>query len=213
MSDAQTTTDAPGETLLNGDTTDDTNGAPQAEATDSAETLLGNDHAGKEPAEEQAKEGSAGDDKPVEYEAFEVPDGVEMAPETLEGVKALATEMKLTQEQAQQVVNLGTDMFQKWEASLAEANTAQIAEWTKQSREHPEFGGAQFDQNLSKANQTLGKFATPELKTFLRETGLANHPEMVGLFVRLHDQVGQDGVVSGDPAPATKSRAEIMYGN
>jgi hypothetical protein len=150
-------------------------------------------------------------DEPIEY-TFELPEGVSMADETLEGLKSLAGDLKLDQEGADKVKDLGVEMLKKWETAQSEALEAMRTEWADAAKSDKEIGGAKFDENLAGAKAAMDKFATPELTAFLNESGLGNHPEMIRLFWKLNTQISDDALVSGNPAPQPKTRAEVLFG-
>lgn len=151
-------------------------------------------------------------DEPIEY-TFELPEGVSMADETLEGLKSLAGDLKLDQESADKVKDLGVEMLKKWETAQSEALEAMRTEWADAAKSDKEIGGAKFDENIAGAKAAMDKFATPELTAFLNESGLGNHPEMIRLFWKLNNQISDDALVSGNPAPQPKTRAEILFGS
>lgn len=177
--------------------------------TEAKEEVKADEAKTEDKAEDSEK---AADDKPVEY-TFELPDGVEMAPETLEELKGVAGELKLDQEGAQKLASLGAGMFQKWETAQADAIKAVKAEWADATKADKEIGGADFDKNLGVAKSALEKFGTPELKSFLDETGLGNHPEINRLFWKVGNQISDDTLVAGQPAPtANLTREQRLYG-
>ena len=188
--------------------------ATATEETAPAETKAEDEVKAKEAeTETKAEDGdTAADDKPVEY-TFELPDGVEMAPETLEGLKGIAGELKLDQDGGQKLASFGAEMFQKWETAQAEGIETVKSEWAEATKADKEIGGANFDKNLGVAKSALEKFGTPELKSFLDETGLGYHPEINRLFWKMGNQISDDTLVAGDPAPTARlTRAERLYG-
>lgn len=188
--------------------------ATATEETAPAETKAEDEVKAKEAeTETKAEDGdTAADDEPIEYN-FKLPDGVEMAPETLEGLKGIAGELKLDQDGGQKLASFGAEMFQKWETAQAEGIEAVKAEWSEATKADKEIGGANFDKNLGIAKSALEKFGTPELKAFLNETGLGNHPEINRLFWKMGNQISDDTLVAGDPAPTAQlTRAERLYG-
>lgn len=150
-------------------------------------------------------------DGPIEY-TFELPEGISMADETLEGLKSLAGDLKLDQAGADKVKDLGVEMLKKWETANTEALETMKSDWADSAKADEEIGGAKFDENLAGARSAMEKFATPELKTFLNESGLGNHPEMIRLFWKLNAQISDDALVAGDAAPVPKTRAEVLFG-
>jgi len=150
-------------------------------------------------------------DGPIEYN-FELPEGVSMADETLEGLKSLASDLKLDQESADKVKDLGVEMLKKWETAQSDALETMRTEWAESAKADEEIGGVKFNENLAGAKAAMDKFATPELTALLNESGLGNHPEMIRLFWKLNNQISDDSLVAGSAAPVSRSRAEIMYG-
>lgn len=207
------------ETLMT-EAADTTESAVTSEVTETETDHVTTEAAKTEQAEDKAKAESEGgedkaaseaDDAPVEY-AFELPEGVEMAPETLEGLKGLAGDLKLDQESANKVLGLGVEMFKRWEAAQADGLAAMRSEWAESTKADPEIGGANLNENLAGAKAALKKFATPELVSLLDESGLGNHPEVVRLFWKLNNQISDDALVAGRSAPVgARSRAEILY--
>lgn len=163
-------------------------------------------------AEDGKDDSKADKPDPATFE-FKTPDDVEMAEETLTGVRDLSKELGLDQEQAQKVVDLGSQLSQRWATQLQEQHDQQVTEWGEQAKADKEIGGDKFEQSLADAKAAYDKFATPELTSFLNESGLGNHPEVIRLFARLNKQVGDDTLVSGQPAPqGPKTQAERLYG-
>jgi len=202
MTEAADTTESPG-------TSEDA----ETVTTEAAETVTDTEGKTKPEGEVETKgTGDEGADESIEY-SFELPEGVEMAPETLEGLKTLAGDMKLDQEGGQKLASFGAEMFQKWEAAQAEGLATLRTEWADATRADKEIGGADLDKNLAGAKVALDKFGTPELKTLLNESGLGNHPEINRLFWKLNAQISDDALVAGNSAPvAPKNREELYYG-
>ena len=57
----------------------------------------------------------------------------------------------------------------------------------------------------------LDLFGTPELKTYLNDTGLGNHPDLVKAFVKIGKAMSEDGMVDGSNQ-GQRSAAEVLYG-
>lgn len=183
----------------------ETAGTPEGEA--SSETT----ETPTESVETASGETEVKADEPVEY-SFDLPEGVTMADDTLEGLKALAGDLKLDQDGANKVKDLGVEMLKKWETAQSEALETMRSEWAEASKSDKEIGGDKFAENLAGAKSAMDKFATPELVSFLDESGLGNHPEMIRLFWKLNNQISDDALVSGQPAPQAKTRAEVLFG-
>ena len=149
------------------------------------------------------------------YQDFNVPEGQALMPEVLEKFKAAALDAKLTQEQAQHLVDMGAEMSAQITQQAWDAHNARIAEWGEQAKADKEFGGDKLNENLALASKAMTAFATPELKQVLDQTGLGNHPELIRAFVRIGKQISEDRLVPGGSMPTGDSRsiAERLYPN
>lgn len=171
-----------------------------------ADTLLVKDEA-ETQEQAQAGEDQTAEDKPAEgsEQKAEVPevyeftfaDGLEVDASTLGELSDVAKELGLTQEQAQKIADLGAKQSERWveaqQKVLAEAET----QWIESVRTDKEIGGDKLDENVAVAVKALDKFGTPELKAFLKESRLGNHPEMIRLAYRVGKAIADDSVVPG----------------
>ena len=139
-------------------------------------------------AEQQPKEGA-----PEAYE-FKAAEGQTFDPEFVKSYSEVARELNLTQEAAQ-------TMIDKVGPVLAQQQAAQIAQvrndWAEASKVDAEFGGAKFSENLAIAKQSIDKFATPEFKKMLDDTGLGNHPEWIRYCYRVSKAFSPDNFEGG----------------
>ena len=167
----------------------------------------GEQEAGQQPAIEQATTQASVEQTPEQtsdqqppkegapeaYE-FKAAEGQTFDPEFLKGYSEVAKELNLTQEAAQ-------TMIDKVGPVLAQQQAAQIAQvrndWAEASKVDAEFGGAKFDENLAIAKQSIDKFATPEFKQMLDDTGLGNHPEWIRYCYRVSKAFSPDNFEGG----------------
>ena len=82
--------------------------------------------------------------------------------------------------------------------------------WITQSRTDPEFGGAQFEQNLKTAKNAKNHFGGSKLKKVLDETRMGSHPEIIRLLWKVGASMKQ-GNAANTNAPAKKSIGELFY--
>jgi hypothetical protein len=157
----------------------------------------------KEGGGEEAKEPEG---VPEQY-AFEAPPGVTLDPAAVEAFAPVAKELKLTQAQAQRVV----DLYAGLQAQQAEAQAAQVQQWAEAVVSDTEIGGANWDANRALVARARDQFASPELLQVMDRTGLGSHPEVIKLFVRVGKAIADDGhVIGGHPGPEPRS-AESFY--
>lgn len=171
---------------------------------------------GQPPSDKPASDGKPAepktDDKPAEYGEFKTAEGVTLDQDALGEFKALAGEAKLSQEQAQKVVDIGVKLQQKWAADQAKAMEGAREQWAQASNTDKEFGGEKLAENLSVAKTALDKFGSPELKQLLNDSGLGNHPEVIRFFYRAGKAISNDRIVSGGNGPgAAIDPASVLF--
>lgn len=151
---------------------------------------------------------------PEAYAEFTAPEGVQLG-ELSDEVKALAKTLDLTQEDAQQVVDLGAKLAQKAAADQAAQVQTIQATWLVDLKADPDIGGDKLDANLARAKEALAATATPQLVTLLARSGLGDHPDVVKLFLKIAPAFLPDTHVPGGKAPGagTKSAAQVLYPN
>lgn len=176
--------------------------APAADAKEGKEATDGKD--GKE-----AKAAAA----PEKYEDFTLPEGMQADPTTMGKFAEVAKKHGLSQEAAQEMVNLGAQMQAGNAETIKAALETQGKAWGEQALADKEFGGEKFEENLAVAKKGLDQFATPELKNLLVQSKLGNHPEVLRAFFRIGQAISEDGFVPGRVGSARKSNAEVLYGN
>lgn len=126
-------------------------------------------------------------------------------------------ELNLTQEQVNKIGEaynkFGADFtkaneakekaeFDTWMSDQAKANTDAIRkEW-----------GAEFEGNLKVAQRAIGRFAPPELKSLLDETGMGNHPAFLKAFLQIGKMIQEDTPPTGQQPSGRKSNEDVFYG-
>ena len=132
---------------------------------------------------------------PEAYAFNNLPDGYSISEEQLAAFSPVLKELGLTQEQADKLVAFDAQRtLQAQEASQQQAvefRNQQVGEWETALRSDAVFGGANFDANVAVAKQFLTDFGTPELSAFLAESGLGSHPEVVRLFHKAGQELGE----------------------
>ncbi|HCC6168429.1 TPA: peptidase [Citrobacter amalonaticus] len=163
---------------------------------------------GDKPAEK--KEGDKPEGAPEKYE-FQAAEGVELDTEALKEFEPVAREMNLTNEQAQKLVDVYPKILAGVQQRQVEAWQQTTEQWAADVKADKEIGGDKLPSNLSAAQRALDQFGTPELKTYLNDTGLGNHPDLVKAFVKIGKAMSEDGMVTGSN-DGQRSAAEVLYG-
>ena len=151
--------------------------------------------------EQQAAEAAA--QVPESYEAFTDAQGKPVSNEDFKGFTEAAKSVGLSQENAQKMFSA---MYGEADNYVRRRTQEFAAQWAEQSKADPEFGGANFNQNMGQIATAYKQFATPELKHLLDASGLGNHPEVMRLFYRVGKALSQDTGVRAQGAPEQQHR-------
>ena len=57
--------------------------------------------------------------------------------------------------------------------------------------------GDKFPQVVQSARQALARFATPELRTYLEQTGMGNNAHLIRMLAKISDSIGGDSLLKG----------------
>lgn len=172
----------------------------------------------EKPAEDKGDQPKA-QDKPIDYEAFKLPDGFEVADDVMKSFKDASAAAKLSQEQAQSFMDMHTKALQDASAKPYQAWHDMQKQWQDEIKADPDFGGAKLEtETIPSIARAIKAFSpTPEAEKALRQafhfTGAGNNPEMIRFMARLGQSLAEGTHVSGKPAVGDggKSAAEKMY--
>ena len=163
--------------------------AGQQTATEQTTTQASVEQTPEQTTTEQPPKAGA----PEAYE-FKAAEGQTFDPEFLKSYSEVARELDMTQEAAQTMIDkVGPVLAQQQAAQIAKVR----AEWAEASKVDAEFGGAKFNENLALAKQSIDKFATPEFKQMLDDTGMGNHPEWIRYCYRVSKAFSPDNFEGG----------------
>lgn len=169
-------------------------------------------------------EGSDTQGAPETYDAFTLPEGFELAGDMLDGLTSFAKAQNMTQEQAQALVDLGVKQAEAVTAGYADlASKSPVIlpdhwakEWSKQYASDPDIGGKNLAASVALSGRVFATFGSPELATFLNETGLAHHPEIHRMLVKIGGVISEDTLVTPEGGAAKsgeKNVAKSLYPN
>jgi hypothetical protein len=200
-----------------------------AEGDGDETTILGGDGEGEAGATEGAEEGKgdgeagAAEGPPEAYD-LTAPEGVTLDAETLADADPVFRELGLSNEAANKLIPLATKFSERIAAQTLQANDqavvseviAQRKAWATEAKADAEIGGANWDQTVELSAKALDALGYPKgspFRTFLTDTGLGNHPEMIRAMRRVGNLVGEDGdFVRGDTGAAVKQpREAVLY--
>lgn len=179
----------------------------QAAGTDT--TLLGNEQGA---AGEQAKEDAKGEqpktkDQPIEYGDFTLAEGYTLDDADAGVLKELGQQFKMPQEALQKLVDLKVSMDQRQQ----QAYQAQVADWANQTKADKEYGGDKLQQSLSTAKAAFALPRGDKVRSLLNETGLGNHPDIIGFFAEVGKMMGNDQMVTGKTNNGSTALHEVLF--
>lgn len=186
---------------------------PQAPAAQPPESLLAPPaEAEAAPPGDRATEEAAG--APPTYEPFQLPQGVDVDSAALEEAQSLFAEARLSQPQAQKLVDLYAgkmnELVQRQIATQIAAAESRQKAWVAEVKNDPDLGGRRFEQARAAAQKALSRFGTPELRRTLDELWVGNNPQLFRFFARVGQALSEDryvGARSGGAATA----ADTLY--
>ncbi|MBI0437119.1 peptidase [Dickeya dianthicola] len=166
--------------------------------------------AAEKEAAEKAEKDKKPEGAPEKYE-FQVSEGASLDTEALKDFEPVARDLNLTNEQAQKLVDAYPKILAGVQQRQAEAWQKQTEGWAESVKADKEIGGDRLTSSISAAQRALETFGTPELKEYLNETGLGNHPELVKAFVKVGIAMSEDSVITGKES-GQRTAAEVLYG-
>lgn len=196
---------------------------PASTDTPNAEAQAAAQQTEQKPAETPPSEPQKPDEKdpskvdepktetPPEKYDLKLPDQSPVDPQRLEAIAAEAKANKLTQEQAQALVEREHKMM----SDLVQSHQARVEGWLKESMADKEIGGPEINRNIELAKRLVDTFGSPILKKQLEDSGMGQHPELLRLFVRLGKAYGEDRLVTGAKGVPVKksSPADLLFGD
>ena len=181
--------------------------------------------ADKAVADKAAAEGADkgnGEDKGeslITYEAFNMPEGMEVDQEALQAFAPVAQKYGLKQEGAQELVTLFGERVKAQAEAHANAWTKAMGQWRADAEADPEIGGDKFKETEKFVALALEKLGPPDrkdgtnaLQEILDITGVGNHVEIVRILRKAGKLVDNDTIdLGGIFGETPKTPAETMY--
>lgn len=161
----------------------------------------------KKDSEAKDDQGDKAKDIPETYD-LKLPEGSPLKPESIQSVSEFAKANKLTNEQAQSVLERENSNAIEQVKLLDDMSK----KWVEEVKADKELGGNNFTKTAELSKRVIEKYA-PELIKELEATGLGNHPGFVKFVYRIGKAMDSGEFVKGGTPPApVKSAAEVLYG-
>lgn len=198
--------------VLNSTTAQDTPNAVNAEnnaaPVDAGQKLY--------PEGEQNKAASANETPAAEIKYdLKLPEGSNLDNTWLEEWTNLAKEQKLSNEQAQKLLEKESLTVKSFFEAQQQQQQEQRNAWAESVKADKEIGGEQLQANVNLAKQALTKFGSEALMKELEATGYGNHPEVIRVFAKIGKALNPQGLVTAgtQAGPQKKSLADVFYPN
>lgn len=147
---------------------------------------------GEAPADPEGEGDKTGDEgAPEAYGEFTLPEGFVLEPEGLEQLTGFGKKHNLSQEAAQEALNLATAHVQRMQERGLADHQARVEQWATDARNDPVIGGKDYERNVQIALSAVGKFGDPELKEAFEQYGLGNHPAFIRAFYKVGKAAGE----------------------
>lgn len=146
---------------------------------------------------------------PEKYEFKAPEEGQELDQGALEVFEPIARELNLNNEQAQKLVDAyGSKIMPAIQKQINDSWQKQREQWVKTVKADEELGS---NESIGAAQKAMDKFGSPELKQYLEESGLGDHPELIRIFASVGKAMSEDGLVTGN-SNGSKSAADVLFG-
>ena len=155
-----------------------------------------------------------------DYSKYKNLEGYDFDEELAEKFAPVARKLNLSQSSVEMLMDIAYDMSKKQNEKLEkDKETKQLNLMQSYSKmfdedcELPKQNSAQIQDYMKVADYAYNKFASPVLKSVLKENGLIYHPEMIKMFYKIGELAWEDNL-SYNPKPVVEelTPAQILYG-
>ena len=151
---------------------------------------------------------------PDKYD-LKLSDGSLLKPENVNAITEFAKSNKLSNEQAQAVLDRENANF----AAYVDAQKKQVVEeqqaWIKEAKEDEEIGGDNLGKNMELSKRLIAKYGPEGFAKELEDSGYGNYPNLIKFIVRIikANNFAEDTLVSPNASGSgKKSLEEVFYG-
>lgn len=146
---------------------------------------------------------------------LKMPDGVELDAELATALGPEFAELKLTNAQAQKLVDKYIEIQGARGAKQSETWAGTVSKWADDAKADKEIGGDKWDGTVKTSRRAVDTLGTPALKEYLEYTGGGNHPEMIRFMAKVGAMIKEDNPATGGAEGAGKpaDAAHILFPN
>lgn len=182
-------------------------------------TATADDKQSKQEVDGKGKEGEEGkEDKPIEYGEFTIAQELVADTEALESAKVLFAKYGLSQEQAQELIDVQNQLMTRQHKEFAQKMQTEtdqlLGKWENEVRADEELGGAKIKENMAIARSAAINLGVPEALAVISEANMSSNPAILRLLYRAGKALQESGyAVSGKGSKRNIPLEELMYGD
>lgn len=151
----------------------------------------------------------------LDYTGLALKDDSPLDKEVISRVTEAGKAMNLPKEHAEKLLSFAeAEVVRVIESRQGEFAKIVTEKWPAEVKADAELGGAKYDVTVQNAERAITRFATPEFKKTLNDTGWGAHPELVRVFARIGAAMREDKFESqhGSGPADQKDLATRIYG-
>lgn len=152
----------------------------------------------------------------IKYENFSFAEGLLVDEEFLETAKGKFTELGLSQQQAQELIDLQNQLMLKQDNAMLKEVDRQTQElvqkWEDEVKADEELGGADLRAKIAIAKSAATALDCEEVIEVFKRANLASNPEVIRFMYRAGKALGEGKFVMGkQPATTDKALTDVLY--
>jgi hypothetical protein len=146
------------------------------------------------------------EDGVYDFSSLDLPKGMEIDDELAAMAGPRMAEANMSQNQANVVAGVLTDMRKKQIEDWHQTNR----DWQNSVKSDREIGGDNLRSSIQASEKFLDEFGTQELRNYLISSGGGNHPEIIRAFARAGQALAEDNP-GGKASGGKLDTASILY--
>lgn len=169
----------------------------------------------KETKAESEGQGETGAEGPeVEYTDFDYskyPEGFSMDETATQAFKEIGKKLNLSQEHMQELVDFDAQRTAGVQETLADQHDTQVQQWRDTIEADPDLGGSHLEETKATVAKAVDLFGGEELRTFLDQIGIGDHPVMVRAWHAVGKAITEDSLITGKENRGPESDGSRFY--
>lgn len=149
---------------------------------------------------------------PESYADFKFSENVTVNKETLGKFTSLAKDLNIPQAKAQELMDLASGQAAGVAEAQKEAWDKTRDGWVSELKADVDFGGEKFNNTIDHAKRVLKEHGSPELISFLDDTGYGDNPHLIRMLAKIDMATSEDKFIEGQPRKSdSRTAAEVIY--